>query len=245
MAERNSSFASLGKNKLPFICLFIPFICHFTPHMYPFVSYKTPLVRNKGFTFIELIITLTVAGILLALAVPGMNNFIQDERLSGQANELVADLNTARSEAIKRGINITICKQDSSVAVPQCNTNASTPWTGGRVMFIDTTTGTTGQIDTAETVLRNKQALSGNNTLTTSTKDITVATPTTQATNTIANLIVFTASGLTTIATGNEGWFQFCDNRGITKAITVMVNSTGRIRTTRTAPTTSPLASCP
>ncbi len=231
--------------RYPFVCHLLPSVSAFKLYRSPFIGYKLPFVWNRGFTLIELLITLTIGGILLALAAPGMNNFIQDQRLSGQANDLIADLNTARSEAIKRGVNVTICKQNSSSSSPQCNTTIATPWTAGRVMFIDTTTGTVGQIDAAETVLRNQQALAGNNTLTTSTYNTTVSPLTIQSTNAVANLIVFTGSGLTTIATGNEGWFRFCDSRGINKAITVMVSNTGRIKSTRTPPTTTPAASCP
>ena len=68
----------------------MPFVGINNPVKSPFVGFKIPFVRIKGFTLIELIITITIAGILMATAVPGMGNLIRNHRLSGQANDLLA-----------------------------------------------------------------------------------------------------------------------------------------------------------
>jgi len=54
-----------------------------------------------GFTLVELLLTLAVLGITLALAVPAMTQFIERNRLRSAAESLVADIHLARSEAIK------------------------------------------------------------------------------------------------------------------------------------------------
>ena len=50
-----------------------------------------------GLTMIELMITLTIGAILLALAVPSMREYIARKRVSGTATELAADVRLARS----------------------------------------------------------------------------------------------------------------------------------------------------
>ena len=71
---------------------------------------------NKGFTLIELLITLVIAAILVTLAVPNFSSIIQNNRLITQTNSLIADLNYARSESIKRGTSITISPADGNWA---------------------------------------------------------------------------------------------------------------------------------
>lgn len=62
----------------------------------------------KGFTLIELLITLVIAAILVTIAIPNFSGLVQNNRLITQTNTLIADLNFARSEAIKRGVAVTI-----------------------------------------------------------------------------------------------------------------------------------------
>ena len=62
-----------------------------------------------GFTMVELLTALAVLAVLLALAVPNFNDASLSARLNGFANSLVASAQVARSEAIKRNSNITLC----------------------------------------------------------------------------------------------------------------------------------------
>lgn len=66
---------------------------------------------QRGFTIIELMVTVAVAAILLALAIPSFTGFMARARLEGVANELVADLVYARSLA-------TTQKSDISTSTP-------------------------------------------------------------------------------------------------------------------------------
>ena len=67
-----------------------------------------PRFRFRGFTILELMVTLTVLGILLGVAVPSFSTFVQNSRVTSQTNELVSALNLARSEAIRRGGTATV-----------------------------------------------------------------------------------------------------------------------------------------
>src|SRR4030067_1501695 len=102
MHYRNLKPGILSRDGPPFICRLMPFIGLNGPIICPFIGCKIPLVWNKGFTLIELIITLTIAGILMAVAAPSMVGFVSSNRLASQVNELIADITLARSEAIKR-----------------------------------------------------------------------------------------------------------------------------------------------
>lgn len=92
-----------------------------------------------GFTLIELMVTLAVVAITLAIGVPSFQGVVSDNRLTGAANNLIGALNVARSEAIKRGRSVVL-------------TPVGSDWsTGGRVAtvaaptdYIKTFAATTG-----------------------------------------------------------------------------------------------------
>src|ERR1700689_2291104 len=112
---------------------------------------------HYGFTLIELMVSLTVAGILFAVAIPAFNSFVQNDRDTGQANSLVESLSYARSEAVKRASpnGVTVCQSASGAA---CDAG---PWTEGWiVIYVDPV------IPANTVVLQAVPALSGSNTVT-------------------------------------------------------------------------------
>ena len=58
--------------------------------------------RQRGFTLLELMVTVTVLGVLLGLAVPSFTAAMRNNRIVSQNNEFIGALNYARSEAIRR-----------------------------------------------------------------------------------------------------------------------------------------------
>ena len=79
--------------------------------------------RRAGFTLIELMVTIGVASVLMAIAVPSFNQMIIGSRLTAQSNELVAAISLARSEAIKRNASITLCRSSNAT---DCEATAGT-----------------------------------------------------------------------------------------------------------------------
>lgn len=65
--------------------------------------------RGRGFTLVELLITMSVAVILIVIAVPSFRNMMLSNKLTTTANEIVGAINTARIEAIKRNANTQFC----------------------------------------------------------------------------------------------------------------------------------------
>lgn len=81
-----------------------------------------PLVHHHpdrhGFTLLELMVAMAVAGILLVMALPAFNAMLRSYRVNAAANELVGAANLARSEAIQRGSRVTLipCRWDETAA---------------------------------------------------------------------------------------------------------------------------------
>ena len=90
-------------------------------------------MSNKGFTLIELMITLVIAAILLTTAVPSFEALITNNRLSTQANAFIGALYLARAEAIKRNLDVTVCKSGDG---QNCSNNAS-GFEQGWIVFVD------------------------------------------------------------------------------------------------------------
>lgn len=75
---------------------------------------------------VELMVALTIAAILLMIAVPGFRSLIQNQRMTTTVNEVFMAINLTRSEAIQRGTRVDL--------VPAGD---GTDWTTGWVVFID------------------------------------------------------------------------------------------------------------
>lgn len=66
----------------------------------------SPIRSNTGFTLIEMIATVAVLAVLVTVGIPSFQETIDKRRLTGAAEQLQADLQYARSEAIKRNGNV-------------------------------------------------------------------------------------------------------------------------------------------
>ena len=71
------------------------------------------LGRQRGYTLLELMVTLGIVAILAGIAVPSFNDFIRTQRLRSVASDLNTTFQLARSEAVKRNADVTISRVGS------------------------------------------------------------------------------------------------------------------------------------
>lgn len=64
--------------------------------------------HNEGFTLIELMITVAVLALILAISVPSFSGVLERRQLQGAGEKLFADFMLAKTEAIKRNSNVTV-----------------------------------------------------------------------------------------------------------------------------------------
>lgn len=83
---------------------------------------------------VELAVTMAIAAILAAIAVPSMQQFLAGRAVDAQAQELSAALRLARSEALKRGMEVSICAASATNA---STCSGDTKWVNGWVVFYD------------------------------------------------------------------------------------------------------------
>lgn len=87
------------------------------------MSGRRSMVRSaRGFTLMELMITLTILGILMSLAAPSLSQFITEQRLKSVSFELQGSLMLARNAAMTRGL-------PASVSVTAKNSDWANGWT--------------------------------------------------------------------------------------------------------------------
>lgn len=104
----------------------------------------------NGFTLMELIITIAVAAVLAALALPDFSRFLIRGHILTQANSLVADLTLARSEAIRRQEPVTLCASTDGAT---CNSSAG--WQSGWIEYPNPNGATTPPAGTPPLRVRN------------------------------------------------------------------------------------------
>ncbi len=100
------------------------------------------LQSSKGFTLVELLVTISVAAILATVALPSMGNFINQTRLSGNVNEFIAATMLARSEAIQRAGAVTICRSTGAESGTNTCNNSESDWSSGWLVYVGTAADT-------------------------------------------------------------------------------------------------------
>lgn len=104
----------------------------------------------RGFTLLELITAIAVASILLGLGIPAFNNMIRDSQIASESSNLYTAMTLARSEALKRGVRVSVCPPET-VEAEDCDPDGD--WTKGWMMFADDF-GSPGVVDPSDVILQ-------------------------------------------------------------------------------------------
>ena len=109
-------------------------------------------MRNTqhGFTLVELLTAVAIVAILAGIATPTLRQFAANSRTTAANNSLVSALATARSEALRRSVPVTVCASSNAAT---CTGAAAIDWSNGWIAFTDAS-GTPGQLDGTDVLLQ-------------------------------------------------------------------------------------------
>ncbi len=188
--------------------------CTVIPRRHASATRATSAVQhpNRGVSLVELVVALGIGALLLVIALPSYSRWIGDEMVMNQALLLAKSMQLARSEAIKRGHRVNLCKSADGV---QCANTGD--WNQGFLMHEDT--GAKGEVDGADDVIRFEHADRG----------IYVS-----SNKPLADYVSFTAFGHARMLNGalQMGTFTVCKS-GF-QAVDVVLVGSGRVRIART-----------
>lgn len=119
--------------------------------------------KSKGFTLIELMVALSIVAILTGLAAPSLKRLIQSTMMSSNVNTFLADMRYARSESIRRGGGVVMCRSDAPEASsPACGSGSGpggNGWASGWIIFYDQDGTGNRTVTSTDPVLRVQAAL--------------------------------------------------------------------------------------
>ncbi|HHJ35671.1 MAG TPA: prepilin-type N-terminal cleavage/methylation domain-containing protein [Gammaproteobacteria bacterium] len=190
--------------------------------------------KQSGFTLIEMMVTLIIAGTLYAIAGPSLKDVVSEKQSVATTNELLAALHIARSEAIKLNKRVTICESSNGTS---CSSTGK--WEKGWIVFADAlgaasvSTGSACSNVASDCLLRVHDEIDD---------DKVTIRGLDQGSNTIHSL-TFTSRGLPkdTAGNGQSGVFKVCnkDIGGNKFSRAVIVSFSGRVRVSEATTVTS------
>lgn len=120
-------------------------------------SMGNDLKKASGFSLIELMVTIAIIAILLAIADPSYKYITNSNRIAGEVNGLLGDLQYARAEAINEGLNVVVCASSDNSSCA-----GTSDWKIGWIVFADLNSN--GSRDNDEAVLRAQKTFTSTDT---------------------------------------------------------------------------------
>lgn len=188
---------------------------------------------QRGFTLVELMVTVALVAIAMTLAVPSFRSLIANNRMAVQVNTLMADLNLARSAAVTRRQPVSLCPDDTGTTGLDCS--GGTDWHTGYLVFADPDGD--GDLASDADVIRVSQG-SGDS-LTTITGEESSVRYLPSGSACPPNALNSRCSAPNDTNDNDEITFQFRDSTGTASARDVDINPPGRASCSRQCPDSS------
>src|SRR5262245_58381829 len=101
-------------------------------------------MKQRGFTVIEVVIVITIAGLLLAAALPSAGTWIRNSRIRTAAESISTGLQKARNEAVRRNQNVGFYLVSDVDAISLTNACALSATSSGWVVDVASPAGRCG-----------------------------------------------------------------------------------------------------
>ena len=172
---------------------------------------KSGFSKADGVTLVELITVIGMTAILLMLAVPSMRDLIARNRAATAVNSIVSSFNLARSEAIKRGTRVTVCKSSDGAS---CSGDDN--WDQGWIVFTEDV-NPNAAVDGGETIIEVRDGLDDQFTLVGGAG--------------VGSYVSFVSTGATQQTTGafQAGTLALCGTEVPNEDRDIVINNAGRI----------------
>ncbi|MFK8011818.1 MAG: GspH/FimT family pseudopilin [Marinicellaceae bacterium] len=160
---------------------------------------------TKGYSLIELVITLAIASILISYALPSLHDFRSNKILKNERDRLMVSFAFARTQAVTQENQVVVCPSNSGMSC-----DAQSNWHKGWIIFEDTNRNR--QFDNNENLLQFENQMD-------------------ESVEALSSLyrskIRFNNMGF---SPGTNVSINFCDKRGMDFAQSLIINNAGRIK---------------
>jgi type IV fimbrial biogenesis protein FimT len=177
------------------------------------MSYINKINKVKGFTLFEVLITISILGIVTAIAMPNISDFLIRTRVDNEISSLHRLILNARNAAINTGKNVTICPLSSNIC--------TTDWNAELTVFTNDTN------TLADNSVYNNDNDENNDAANEKLIKVKAAIMSTDSLNYDATLIIFSPTGRA--VSGGNSTFTYCPRDDVALARSLYISLSGRV----------------
>jgi type IV fimbrial biogenesis protein FimT len=169
--------------------------------------------KVKGFTLFEILITISILGIVTAIAMPNISDFLIRTRVDNEISSLHRLILNARNAAVNTGKNVTVCPLSSNIC--------STDWKAELTVFTNDTN------TLADNSVYNNDDNENNDAANEKLIKVKAAIMSTDSLNYDATLIIFSPTGRA--VSGGNSTFTYCPSDDVALARSIYISLSGRV----------------